>query len=677
MTRSRRSRSKSRPAVAPAVAAAVTTTTVDSRATRGWRWPAVIVACAIIAFLPALTVPFYFDDTIAIEHNDSIRQLVPLSVPLNPPRNTSVAGRPLVNLSLALNYAINARLGIDQSPASKSDARTVGYHAFSLLVHACCALLLFGVVRRTLRHLRADDPEFVAGAAALLWAVHPIHSQAVLYAIARTELLVSLFLLLTLYAVIRAYDAADASAASARTRWQVAAVVASALGMLCKEVMVVAPVIVLCYARAFRGSSWRAVLREQSFRRMYAGIAASAGIAIAFVAASVRGHSVGFDLGVSWYEYLWSQAWAVPHYLRLLAWPAGLTFDYGELPIPGLAPLPGSFVLLAGLALTVYAWRRPAARWAAFLATSFFVVIAPSSSVVPIRTEVAAERRVYLASAAIVVLAVVAGLALLRRRGVPQRVQRVVLGALALTLGVTALANGHTYGDPVRLYGAVVANAPGNARGHLGLGLALMESGEEHAPRAAAEFRNALALDSRNFVAALALGWNELGQNHDAAAHDAFAGALRLRPDNPDARRGVARSFLELGHPDSAAMYVDVASEHDIDLLWDLGAAFTDAKHYDAALPYLSRAAVAEPHAVGIALLSEVLARTGHADSAVVTAARAVRSAGDTVNAYVYAALAMHLAGRPDSARRYAEEALARKPDSPQLREVLRELLPR
>ena len=97
------------------------------------------------AYSTALRAPFQFDDLSGIRSNQTIRQLVPIAVPLTPPANTPVAGRPVVNLSLAVNYALNDAMGVDQRGASG----TAGYHLFNVLVHLGCGLLLFAVVRRT------------------------------------------------------------------------------------------------------------------------------------------------------------------------------------------------------------------------------------------------------------------------------------------------------------------------------------------------------------------------------------------------------------------------------------------------------------------------------------------------------------------------------------------------
>ena len=128
----------------------------------------------------------------------------------------------------------------------------------------------------------------------------------------------------------------------------------------------------------------------------------------ALIVSGARGGTVGFHLGIAWYEYLYSQAWAILHYIRLFFWPDDLTIDYGQAMVRGWRGVPGILVLGTFGVATILAWTR-AQRWGwfGFLGAWFFLLLAPSSSVVPIATEVAAERRIYLALASVIVLVVV------------------------------------------------------------------------------------------------------------------------------------------------------------------------------------------------------------------------------------------------------------------------------
>ena len=132
--------------------------------------------------------------------NPTIRQLWPLWQPLRPPAHgETVTNRPLLNLSLALNYAVGG-------------LATWGYHAVNLAIHLAAALLLFGIVRRTLRLPAMRDrwgqaATGLALAVALLWAVHPLQTESVTYIVQRAESLAGMLYLLVLYGLIRARKA--------------------------------------------------------------------------------------------------------------------------------------------------------------------------------------------------------------------------------------------------------------------------------------------------------------------------------------------------------------------------------------------------------------------------------------------------------------------------------------
>src|SRR5262245_27326954 len=95
-----------------------------------------IVASVAAVYANSVSVPFTFDDGPAIERNQTIRSFRTAFL-TPPPRETAVAARPVVNISLAANYALG---GLD----------VFGYHVWNIAVHALGALVLFGIVRRTL-----------------------------------------------------------------------------------------------------------------------------------------------------------------------------------------------------------------------------------------------------------------------------------------------------------------------------------------------------------------------------------------------------------------------------------------------------------------------------------------------------------------------------------------------
>lgn len=413
----------------------------------------------------ALSGPFVFDDQTAIVENESLRSLWPISQLLAQPPDLTTSGRPVVALTFALDYA-----------AAGADPRV--FRATNFAIHALCALLLAGIVRRTLVAPRLADrfgssAEPIALAAALIFLVHPLASEVVCYVSARTESLVALFYLATLYGSTRA------SASERPWVWVAVAIACSVLGMASKEVMVSAPVVVALHDVVFLGP---ADARQRRVRiALWSGLAASWAVLGFLIATQPRTESAGFALWVTPLVYLANQCSVLPEYLRLLFWPVGLRIDYG-LPQPlGLGDVWAGASLLVGLfALALYAlWRWPAAG---FVGVACFAILAPSSSFVPIVSEVGAERRMYLPLAALCALVVPLGWLGLVRAG-RARLGRVLAGVAVAALALFGAARAGDFSDEIRLWRADVEVAPGNARARYNLSGALRRAGRESEAR--------------------------------------------------------------------------------------------------------------------------------------------------------------------------------------------------
>ncbi|MEI6051527.1 MAG: hypothetical protein WCQ44_02395 [Opitutaceae bacterium] len=276
--------------------------------------PLFVVLLVVLVYAPSLRVPFLFDDADAVLRNPTIRRLD--GAVLHPPADGSTTtGRPVVNISYALNYAL-------------SGEEVWSYHVLNVLIHALAALALLGLMRRTLVALDPSALRFqpaLAGLVALLWALHPLQTETVICIAQRTEALGGLFYLVTLYAFARAL--ADPNNVS--RGWLLLSVAACLIGMASKEVMVTAPVLVLLYDRTFFSRSFAAAWRER--RVFYFALAATWLLLIGLVLQNggSRGVAAGFGLGLSSWSYLLKQAEGIVHYLRLSAWPHPLVLDYG------------------------------------------------------------------------------------------------------------------------------------------------------------------------------------------------------------------------------------------------------------------------------------------------------------------------------------------------------------
>jgi protein O-mannosyl-transferase len=443
-----------------------TRATVDAREqTTRIRWrAAVIVLAGVLVYANSLSSPFLFDDVNSILTNTQIRRLWPLSVPLSPPRDTPVAGRPLVNLTFAINYAAG---GLDPW----------GYHVVNVLIHVMAALVLFGLVRRTLEGSSALNASRyrpsptasidVALVCALVWLLHPLNSESVNYFSQRTESMMGLFFLLTLYCSARG--------------WNGRAVLACALGMACKESMLTAPVVVVLYDRVFVYESWKRMLRRR--RGFYISLAATWLVVAALMSSAPRS-TVGFGAGTDPVMYLWNQFQMIARYLQLAFWPRDLVLDYG-LPRPlafGDVAAQAALVVGLGVATIIALVRWPLVG---FFGAWFFITLAPTSSIVPIATEVGAERRMYLPLMSIVVLVVVGGRALIEfvadRKGSLDAARTLTVrgaaGVVCLLLAFGTIARNREYQSPMSIARTIVDRWP-NGRGHYLLGTELLKAGQ-------------------------------------------------------------------------------------------------------------------------------------------------------------------------------------------------------
>jgi hypothetical protein len=483
-------------------------------------YPIALVVAGLLAYANSFDGAFLLDDYPNIVDEPSVRTF----------DGVTRAPRRVVSLSLRVNYALGGYT-------------VAGYHAFNLAVHLLAGLTLFGLLRRTFRrfpeaHSARAGATGLAFGVALLWLLHPLQTQAVTYIIQRTESLMALFYLLTLYCLVRGVDLTGAG----RAILYIAAVLCCALGMMSKEVMVTAPLLALVYDRIFLAASWGELVRRRGL--VYAGFAAT-WLLLAdpwqwMFAPPSPITTAGFGLAVTPWEYLRTQAGVILYYLRLVFWPQPQCLDYGwplaQTPAEYLAP---GLVVLALLALTVWAlWWRP---WLGFWGAWFFVILAPTSSIMPI-SDVAFEHRMYLPLAGVLVLAVLAAHRLLLmqalRRGWSDSAlrvrQAVTVMALAVVLGALTFMRNEHYRSELAMWDNVLSQYPRNARAHYNLGRALYAAALIHEANAA--FRHAVELapgDSRIRFGYAYMLYQERRYSEAAAQ---FAEVLRLNPDAHNAR---------------------------------------------------------------------------------------------------------------------------------------------
>ncbi|HWQ11035.1 MAG TPA: hypothetical protein VN436_18070, partial [Holophaga sp.] len=348
-----------------------------------------ILLAAVVALLYSNTLhgPFLFDDFLDIRDNPTIRHLWPLQDIFLLPGN-GLRTRPVVNLTFALNYAMG---GLNPFP----------YHLTNLLIHVGATLALFGALRRafllpSLRDRFGRHALTLAVVIAGLWGMHPLLTEAVSYTVQRYESLMAMLVLLTFYCVLRTADS------PAPGKWMGLASLSCLLALGSKEVAVSLPILVLLFDRTFLAGSFREALRRRG--GLYVGLLVAWACFALLQIHPVHRSFAGQEVGLPWWKYALNQANVILHYLRLSVWPSPLVFDYfWPVAKTWTQLVPGVCVIGSLLGLTVWGLvRRPKL---AFLPTCFFLILAPTSSVMPI-LDLAVEHRMYLPLVPVVIVLV-------------------------------------------------------------------------------------------------------------------------------------------------------------------------------------------------------------------------------------------------------------------------------
>jgi Tfp pilus assembly protein PilF len=532
--------------------------------------PGLVVIAGLLAYSNAGSGTFVFDDDQWVVGNRESKQ------------------RALVTWTLNRNRAVAKRDPVRNEPEAR------GYLHFNVAVHLAAGLALYGVVRRTLLTPRLRErfgaiASWFALAVALLWVVHPLQTQSVMYVIQRAQSMAGLCYLLVFYAALRMAEAQAKSAAPQAGRglqsfdsivpiaWLLVALIASCMGMVSKADMVTAPVLLLLFDGVFLAGSWREVLRRRWM--LYAGLALSwlmlvqAGVTTSVLSTSKPSATVGFSYGgATPFEYLLTQAEVIPHYLKLVFWPSRLCLDYGWAFVRSASEvyLQGMLILAALAAGSFGVIRR---NPLGFAVAAFFVLLAPTSSIVPIR-DAAFEHRMYLALAPVLILIV--GLIcaampwLLARR--EARIGSLVLaGLLAVALGMRTHQRNEDYADDIRLWRTVTAAAPDNARAHYNLG-------KELGDRADRLRRQQLAAEAAA---------------RQQEAIESYKAALALNPDHVMANNNLGMEYGKRGEAAEAIPYFERAVAADRKHVLsrsNLALALSNTGRHDEALPLIEEA---------------------------------------------------------------------------------------
>lgn len=608
------------------------------------------------AFLNGINAPFIFDDTDSIPGNPSIRSF---STALTPPTNSgiTVSGRPVLNLSFAINYAF-----------SKADSKA--YHLGNILIHALAALTLWGVVRRTLQlpvfaNRFSRDATWLAWLAAALWAVHPLQTESVTYLVQRAESLVGVFYLLTLYCFIR-YTTAH------NRFWFAASLSVCLLGMGTKEVMATAPFVIFLYDRTFISGTFRKAWQQQG--RLHLGHACTLLLLGTLVFSSrARGSSVGASDVVTHWNYLCTQAYALVRYTWLSFCPSSLTLDYGTLVITDAFTIVSCGAIVAtALGITIWAIvRKPILG---FLGAWFFALLAPSSSFIPVNTQTIAEHRVYLALAAIILATALTSHKLLGRHA------WVLLVLLIVPATAATVARNHVYLSEVGIWQDSLTKQPTNYRAWASIGFFRLHI--DNQPAEAKRYLERAVELKPNYMHALnRLGHAliKLGQTKEGI--DLVEKSLVTDPNSMALNAGAGSAYIDAGLYERAVSHLQKALEPDpasSAINRNLAISLTKLGRDTEAEPHFRTALENEPDSIdALNDLGALLRRTGRIDEAIAVLSRALALSPGSALAHGNLGIAYITQGKTNEGLSHLQEAVRLEPKSYELRTNLCQALAR
>ena len=493
-----------------------------------------LLALVALAYWPALLGGFVWDDNKFIVEEAAVRGWTGLwDIWFNPGLLKESHYWPLLYTAFWLEHKL---WGFNP----------LGFHAVNLLLHGAVSALLW----RLLLRMAVPGAWFIAA----IFALHPVHVEAVAWIIARKDLLASLFYLLAFGAWLNFRDLPPG--ARARTRAYLALLALYAAALLSKTVAITLPAALLVWAW-WRQGAIRAQDLAQTAPLFLLGLALGAyGLGL-YAAGGV------IEVNPSLAERFVIAAKSLWFYAGKLLWPEPLLFIYPHWDtdparLTNWLPLAGALALAAALWLA----RRRIGRGALAGALFFAITLFPTLGFAPFRYMAfayAADRYQYLAMAGLVA-ALAGGAALgyrwlLAKGSAPRWVQAsagALAAALLLSYGVQSWERTQLFQDQVALFRHVIATNPDVPEaGHI-LGTFLMERGEWQAAEAA--YRAALAKEAAAIKIHANLGSVLMRLERHAEAVDIFQQAvaqeealLAARQDKATAAHEAAAVRVNLG----------------------------------------------------------------------------------------------------------------------------------
>lgn len=512
-----------------------------------------IILISVAIYSNTTDVPFVFDDEEFIEYNPAVKDSVYLylpytlksSLPSALVKNTIVT-RYIGYWSFYLNNLI-------------SGDYVLGLHVFNIAVHVACSLAVYLLVLwlATAAGIKNGPARnSLAFWVALLFAVHPVQTQAVTYLSQRFASMVALFYVMAVAFYVR-------HRVSGKLAWLVASILATLAAMHTKENAFTIPFVVGAVELLFFTDGTRSrALRLLPFVLLLMVIPAHVMCAETWLDKEAINSMVTVSVKLSRSEYLITSIRIMATYLRLLLLPVNQSLDYayptyGSLMNPEV--LASATLILAMLAWALVQFRRDRARsgyklLAGFGILWFFVTISVENSAI-VLVNVMFEHRLYLPSVGLLLSATCLTYEYAEKFDL-KKVAAVIGLCVVLAFSWATYARNEYWRDPARLWADSAAKHPHNARAYGNIAAVLERAGDI---ANALSMRQVVDISEWNWKAHYNVGSVYMNQGQTTKALEHLDAAARLTPDSTYVHNNLALVYLAEGQRDRALAHLKLA----------------------------------------------------------------------------------------------------------------------
>ncbi|MBF0520211.1 MAG: tetratricopeptide repeat protein [Nitrospirae bacterium] len=560
-----------------------------------------ILTLTLAAYSNTLSVPFQMDDAGNIINNALIKDYRNFINPFAIGSGTMEYGfksRFVGYFTFALNYWI-------------SGADVFSYHVFNIAVHLFNSMLVLILIKLLLQtpyclFICKDMDKYrdLPFLTAMVFALHPVQTQAVTYIVQRLTSLCALFYL----AAVVLYIGARICKSKKRVFYYVLSIISTVFAAKTKETAFTLPFMLTLTEFSFFTDNFKSKLKKLSPLYLIVII-----IPLTIYGGSAKtGGALAESLSVANYDeisrsdYLRTQFPVIVKYLKILCLPIGQNLDYDFPVFKSFFNLRVllSFLLLLGIFLfAIYLYKtsksHPIAKLAGFGIFWFFLALSVESSVIPI-ADVIFEHRLYLPSVGLF-LTVLMGVSYLtvklERKNSNLKKYLIILTAI-ITLILLALTykRNSVWGNSVTLWQDTALKSPGKARPHNNFGNALFVNGQIDA--ALKEYIEAVRLKPVYYEARYNLGKAYEKLKRTDLAEKEYAESIKLKPDFAEAFNNLAGIYEKGGDKQLAFSYYSkaIALKPDFpEAINNIGQMYESAGKFDAAMQRYQEALRIDP----------------------------------------------------------------------------------